>query len=380
MPKQIIEYRVFVASPGDVQEERSILEEVVKELNLTVNKERGIKLELLKWETHTYPAFGIDGQDVINKQIEEDYDIFIGIMHGRFGTPTKRAESGTYEEFELAYKRWQKKASSISIMFYFKTAPIDIYKCDLEQLNRVRKFHDEVIEKGGLLRKFETVTQFGQLLRVHLSNLLADIHKSNNQVNLTINDVSAYVSQVESEINEVGLYESLEIGEQKLLEAIEPLNQLTSFLNELTNKMNEKTKLLKRLSGVSNETRQRETRRLVDLLADDYSIYCRRVQTELPIYKEKFSGAMKFLTNAHSIYINWLQQKETTLILACEDLKKSIEGTMESTNNFKEELKAVPGLTTKMIKSKKEILRTQENIESELIFSIQLLEEILNQK
>lgn len=120
MPKNITEYRIFVASPGDVQEERSILEEVINELNLTISSEREIKLELIKWETHSYPGFGADGQDVINKQIDDDYDIFIGIMHGRFGTPTNRAESGTYEEFLNAYERYKKDPKSISILFISK--------------------------------------------------------------------------------------------------------------------------------------------------------------------------------------------------------------------------------------------------------------------
>ena|SRR3989337_1199459 len=31
-------------------------------------------------ETHTYPGIGEDAQDVINKQIDDDYDIFIGLM------------------------------------------------------------------------------------------------------------------------------------------------------------------------------------------------------------------------------------------------------------------------------------------------------------
>ncbi|PYL26201.1 MAG: hypothetical protein DMF37_02915 [Verrucomicrobia bacterium] len=44
---------------------------------------------------------GADAQDVINHQLAE-YDIFLGIMSCRFGSPTKRAHSGTEEEFNRA--------------------------------------------------------------------------------------------------------------------------------------------------------------------------------------------------------------------------------------------------------------------------------------
>ncbi len=51
---------------------------------------------------------GEDSQDVINKQIGSDYHIFVGIMWKKFGTETKRAGSGTEEEFSLAYDRYKK--------------------------------------------------------------------------------------------------------------------------------------------------------------------------------------------------------------------------------------------------------------------------------
>ena len=42
---------------------------------------------------------GSDPQQIINSQVSDEYDIFIGILWTRFGTPTERAGSGTEEEF-----------------------------------------------------------------------------------------------------------------------------------------------------------------------------------------------------------------------------------------------------------------------------------------
>jgi hypothetical protein len=41
-------------------------------------------LDLIQWETHAWPGFGADAQDVINREIEPG-DIFIGIMWRRIG-------------------------------------------------------------------------------------------------------------------------------------------------------------------------------------------------------------------------------------------------------------------------------------------------------
>ena len=67
-------------------------------------------------------------QGIINKQIGE-YDIFIGMMWKRFGTPTGKAGSGTEEEFRLAYEYWE-TTKSVMILFYFCQAPFMPRVCD----------------------------------------------------------------------------------------------------------------------------------------------------------------------------------------------------------------------------------------------------------
>ena len=73
---------VFVASPGEVADERRRLERVVDELNFVWSREYGLRLELVKWETHAYSNKGADAQDVINTQLDEfDPDLFMHSMH-----------------------------------------------------------------------------------------------------------------------------------------------------------------------------------------------------------------------------------------------------------------------------------------------------------
>jgi hypothetical protein len=87
--------KLFVASPGDVTDERDALARLLRDINdvlAFLAPERQLTLELVRYETHAYPDLGAP-QDVINRQIPIDYDIFVGIMWKRAGTPTKKAAS-----------------------------------------------------------------------------------------------------------------------------------------------------------------------------------------------------------------------------------------------------------------------------------------------
>jgi hypothetical protein len=167
-PKTIL--KVFVASPGDVRKEREALVKVISELNLTLTvlaPERRLALELIRWETHVAPGLGDDAQDVVNRDLPE-YDVFVGIMWQRFGTPTKRADSGSHEEFLQAYQKW-KRSRELPVLFYFCQKPIPVPRTveEVRQLEKVVAFHDELSAKG-LVGEYDDPDSFADVVRPHL--------------------------------------------------------------------------------------------------------------------------------------------------------------------------------------------------------------------
>jgi hypothetical protein len=110
--------RVFVSSPSDVAAERGVLDEVVQRINRTDGRERNVRLEVWKWETGVVTQIGPKPQDVIDAQMPVHYDIYLGIMKHRFGTPTGRYGSGTEKEFQDALKCWG-EIKAPWILFYF---------------------------------------------------------------------------------------------------------------------------------------------------------------------------------------------------------------------------------------------------------------------
>ena len=173
MPQTQTILQVFVASPSDVAEERKILGEVIDDINQTASDAHTLRLKLLEWETDSYPGFGEDAQDVINQQIGDDYDIFLGIMWGRFGSPTPRAGSGTEEEFDRAVSRWKDSPERIRIMFYFKKADISS-SADPEQIAKVQAFKKKISSEGGLYHEFHAAEEFRTKARRHLTKVIQD--------------------------------------------------------------------------------------------------------------------------------------------------------------------------------------------------------------
>ena len=170
MPRTQTLIRVFVASPSDVSPEREILTSVIEDINQTLAD--NIRLDLIKWETHSPPGFGQDAQDVINQEVGDDYDILLGIMWARFGSPTRRAESGTEEEFDRALSRWKTSSESVKIMFYFKNAGIPVDRIDPEQIAKVKAFKERIASEGAFYVEFKDPEAFRTTARAHLTKVV----------------------------------------------------------------------------------------------------------------------------------------------------------------------------------------------------------------
>ena len=168
--------KIFLASPDDVEEERETLARLVRDINdvLTfLTPEKRLNLELVRYETHAYPDIGAP-QEVINRQIPVDYDIFIGVMWKRCGTPTRDAPSGTIEEFRRACEH-RKHSHLPRIMFYFCDQPIPIPdREELEQIAGVINFRKE-IESLGLTWSYPSHLEFSERVRGGLLRAIRDI-------------------------------------------------------------------------------------------------------------------------------------------------------------------------------------------------------------
>jgi hypothetical protein len=212
--------RIFVASPGDVHSERDQLGQVVRELNSTLAAlvpELGLVVELVRWETDAHPGLGTDAQDVVNRQLPiSEYDIFIGIIWRRFGTPTKRAGSGTEEEFRIAHDSWKRSRRPREILFYFCQAPVSPQMTaeEFKQLEQTSQFREE-LSREGLVWDYADHVNFADLIRPHLVRVISGMIRPGQDLSATATKAgqltpTAEVDETKRQMTELAMeYEKL---------------------------------------------------------------------------------------------------------------------------------------------------------------------------
>jgi hypothetical protein len=169
--------RIFGSSPGDLTHEQEQLGTVVQELNATVRAlvpDKGLGLELIRWQTHTHPDLGSEPQSVVDDQLGYDYDVYVGMMWSRFGTPTSKAGSGTEQEFRAAYAGWEERRRPSHVLFYFceEAIPASVAWQGADQLKAINTFRTE-LERKGLVGSYGSHGQFGDKVRRDLVLVLS---------------------------------------------------------------------------------------------------------------------------------------------------------------------------------------------------------------
>lgn len=174
MAQQLTQLTIFFSGTSAVEAECAALKTVIEELNKMLTKSYKISLKVISWPDDFRPGVNQDLQSEINRQIQGQYDIYIGVLGSRFGTPTQRAGSGTEEEFQIAVSQFLQDTTSIRVFFYFKRANQDPFTIDTKQLIEVHKFRSDLSQKGVIYRDFKDTANFVEIVKEHLWNLISD--------------------------------------------------------------------------------------------------------------------------------------------------------------------------------------------------------------
>ena len=113
-------------------------------------------------------------------------DLLIGAFWTRLGTPTGAAESGTAEEIE--HFREAKKP----VLLYFSSAPVVPESIDVEQYKALTEYRKH-LNQQGLYFKYESLSEFREMLQRHLAGIMIDLLKA--QPEELLQPVSAPVAE-----------------------------------------------------------------------------------------------------------------------------------------------------------------------------------------
>jgi hypothetical protein len=182
-PVAIRQYHVFLASPGDVNDERQKVRHFFERYNRHTAQLWGVRFEVVDWEN--YATIGVGRpQELITAQTLERFRgslaLVIGIMAQRFGSPTGKAESGTEEEFNWALESHHHTGFP-EIKWFFRrierfVAPADLAEIEhaLEQWKRVRTFRESLqkLDPPVFYAEYPDVTGFQDVFDNDLSRWL----------------------------------------------------------------------------------------------------------------------------------------------------------------------------------------------------------------
>ena len=387
--------RVFVASPNDVDAEREVVSNAAAELNRGLGEVLGIRIEIISWETHTYPQIGSDPQAVVNEQIGENYDVFIGILWARFGSPTPRFGSGTLEEFERAKQRFETDPSSVSVMFYFKEEPLSPNDIDPDQLSKVKEFREN-LSKNALIGKFSTEEEFGTNIRVHLTrcilkwSALSQMGKTENAEEKPPHETGSGSAseqttgaeriQRESNNEDEGFLDLVLEADRKLKEATETILRIAGAIEQISSLMSDTTTELNTVDVTKGGSEVKRAKLIVNNFASGIDKVFGQIEVEIPIFRQLYSGAVKNFEKLALLLGEFQDADDSVLnpgLVGLRDIVRNIPSALEGVGVLRKSIEQLPPVTTRFNRAKRRGQRALSSIEREFSAADTLTREVI---
>ena len=384
MPQLFSKYKIFLASPSDLVEEREAIDDVISELNLTYGNPNNIVIELLKWEKNSAPGISkAHVQSIITKDIGE-YDLFIGLLWLKFGTSTGLYESGTEEEFYNAYNKFINAPNSIQILIYFKNSPPSrLDDIDGNQFLKIQAFKSTLGEKNTLYWEFSLKEDLQRFLRIHIPTRIEELRKT---LNLPLDDLPS-LDPVEVEIveeeEELGILDLKEIYEDAMAASSSALIRISESTAWIGEEFGKKTLEIERIVMTSNSKpiatniqRNIYTRtskimhEFATRIVPDISIYYNNYESGIDAYSKLI---VIYKLDSREVYEEQILDAKKGLV----DLLGQITFCVTNMSGFLHVVTTLPRISKELNKARKDVEKAMVDLLSKLEISYSLANELL---
>jgi hypothetical protein len=383
MAKNITKYSIFLGSPSDLEEERIAIEEIIKELNITFGPTNNLVLELLKWETHSAPGItSSNTQDLINDDLGYEYDIFLGIIWKKFGTPTEKANSGTEEEFINAVKRFKSDNSSVQVLFYFKNEISSLKDINVRELLKIEEFKESIKEDNILYWDFDSCENLKNFLRLHIPKRINTLIDNSKKASTELVPQKNTPIGLVDEMSDYGVFDYNEIFVNLLNDSTNSLTKIaedTTWIGEEFTLKNIEITTLTELPNPSKTGISSILKRIAKLLND----YAKRIEFETPIFYFSFEEGIKAGINMLNI-VDDFNSQETILNLeenkdSIMELRMAVPEAINGMKTLYESLKSLPRIQKDVNVAKKNLLIKVEDLINKLENTLELSIEYSNE-
>jgi hypothetical protein len=177
--------KIFIGSPGGLEDERHTAKRVVEEINQSHSEHWQCQFKLVGWEA-TIPGYS-RAQSLINQDLDK-CDYFAGVIWNHWGSNPADSDgkytSGFHEEYERAVERIE-TGQMKDIVLFFKDIP-DVQLKDLgPSVTKVVEFRDKCIEqRKPLFKTFKDAIEFERQFRIVMEDFgWRESQKSNTASN-----------------------------------------------------------------------------------------------------------------------------------------------------------------------------------------------------
>ena len=360
MKKNVL--RILIASPGDVTAERDLAEKIVGETNQGLGPNSEVLFQSIRAESDVSPGIGSDPQAVINAQVPE-FEIFVGIMWTRLGTPTPRAVSGTVEEFERAIAAWKRSPAAVRVMFFFNQSNAPIDQIDLDQLKALREFKASLTARGVYFKEYRDEEQFRALLSSALWRTAREPSwGSQEATRVAISDEVQVAVSYAQELAEDGDDDWLDLlatYEEAMERSNESALRMGGATGTLGARIQEKSTLLQEFLKGSQPSASK-ARRLINDVADELVVFARALEGELPTFRESWNTVMDrfplIFARAGETQLGSESEGAARAKLKVAELGDVLSTTIQSLTEFRGRVVETPRLTSQYKKAARRAL------------------------
>ncbi|TKT73253.1 hypothetical protein YH63_018510 [Afipia massiliensis] len=365
--RNITEYRLVIASPSDVFEERKAVFEAIAELNMQLEGSN-ISVRAIGWEESVSPGIGTEPQAVINKQLFQSYDMLIAVFGAKLGTPTKSFRSGSIEEIEKAIAATESVFEDQRIQIYFKDSIPALSKIDAGELADVLAFRSQLGEQGILYSTFLEPGELSKAVRINVQRAVMKLLNSAKEVQNTSAPALTSIELTNfDEPDEPGFLDLMEASERAVAEMTRELEGLSKIVDEIGNEATKQTATFEQLNAADVSTTVKKSS------ANDFAAFLVTNAQQLLDRSSRarilFRNLFEAQTELQLIILGNLKEEELAkakhaMTQGFSEMLTNAIGTRDTMIAFKQTVEALPRITSQFNRAKKRLVEAiTENID-----------------
>lgn len=318
MSGKLNHYKIFIASPGGLAEERKAFRDCLESYNSRDAIDRGYYFQPVGWEE----TLGRNGrpQAIINEELQKCDFLFL-MLHDRWGSPTTttgaKYSSGTEEEFHVGLECLNSdEFPMLKIALFFKDVPKNQLADPGLQLAKVLQFKKEREEnKDFLYETFDDSQNFASQIEHHLSKILRDLELNQRKPEkrkVETKIVTAFEDKSFSWLEDITNHNNWESAYEKVQEYLKvgKVVEAELIFSQITQRSNNPFLMAKYGKYLRNQGRihsamivLNKAKELAQTFDDFNSVaYCYRQIGRVEEYKGKMNKALEFFEKAYEIY------------------------------------------------------------------------------